>query len=783
MDTISDIIGTLQKTNSIKKENVYHLYRLSEQTLMGIFGLIVVVFYFLYPVVDKLIVIWSAVMIGVVSVRIYHIYQFKRDKKRQKNYLVWYRKFFISSLVKATVSSALGFFFIPLVGLTEQMFIIASLIGLSAGAISSLYPDMRLGFIYTIIILLPLSIAVMAAGDTPHMILSLMLFGYCWIQLMLIYNIHRQNMELEKRQQDIIDAQKELIRNKETFQRFYQQAPIGIMFYDLDLKVADCNNAFLSLFARERREMIGLDMCELPDKTAVIVAKKALNDGFYHYVGPYHSSQGLKYWTEVKSFAISNAKGDIVGGTMMIENKTNEHEAVERLEYLASHDPLTKLLNRRGFKEAMTEMIDDPKHTRYHSILFYLDLNRFKYINDSLGHSFGDKMLKEVAKRLVRFDKGDYRLSRLGGDEFVVVIPFVSEDAYEVEERAKAYSQEIDMMFEEPFVIENIRLYMKSSIGVVIIQPGFNDIEEIVRHADISMYQAKKESHTQISFYSHQLDRERKEIFSLQQDLIYAVKEDLFEIYLQPILRISDDSVHAAEALIRWIHPEKGVLLPDTFIPLAIELGIITEIGWRVFEKVCQTISEWKREGVWNLEYISVNIDAKQLIEYNFNERFFGEIERYGIDTKDILVEITETSLIDNFVLAEEIILELRERGIRCAIDDFGIGYSSLSYLKKLSFSILKIDKEFICDLEKHQDSEDLIHTIIKIAKQFNYHVIIEGIENEKQKKIIASIDNTLSYQGYLANHPLSIEDFRGQCMAKGAVAYPSNNLKSKTEV
>ena len=765
MDTLADIIGTLQKTNSIKKENVYHLYRLSEQTLMGIFGLIIVIFYFLYPVVGSPIVVWVAAMIGIVSVRIYHIAQFKKDKKRQENYLKWYRKFFISSLIKATISSALGFLFIPLVGLTEQMFIIASLIGLSAGAISSLYPDMRLGFIYTVIILLPLSIAVMAVGDIAHIILSLMLLGYCGIQLMLIYNIHTQNMELEKRQQDIIDAQKELIRNKETFQRFYQQAPIGIMFYDLNLKVTDCNNAFLSLFLRNREEMMGLDMCELPDKTAVEVAEKALSEGFFHYIGPYHSSQGLKYWTEVKSFAISNAKGDIVGGTMMIENKTNEHEAVERLEYLASHDPLTKLLNRRGFKEYMIEMTNDPRHSQYYSTLFYLDLNRFKYINDSLGHSFGDKLLQEVAKRLERFAKNDYRLSRLGGDEFVVVIPFLSKDAHVVEERAKAYSQELDMMFEEPFVIENIRLYMKSGIGVVIIQPGFNDIEEIVRHADISMYQAKKESHTQISFYNYQLDRERKEIFSLQQDLIYAVEEDLFEIYLQPILRISDDSVHAAEALIRWIHPQKGVLLPDTFIPLAIELGIITEIGWRVFGKVCETISRWKREGIWNLEYISVNIDAKQLIEYNFNERFFGEIERHGIDTKDILVEITETSLIDNFVLAEEIILELRERGIRCAIDDFGTGYSSLSYLKKLSFSILKIDKEFIRDLETHQDSEDLIHTIIKIAKQFNYHVIIEGVENEQQKEIISSIDNTLSYQGYLANHPLSIEAFRDRCM------------------
>ena len=295
----------------------------------------------------------------------------------------------------------------------------------------------------------------------------------------------------------------------------------------------------------------------------------------------------------------------------------------------------------------------------------------------------------------------------------------------------------------------------------MIIEPGFDNIEEIVRHADISMYQAKKHGNEQISFYNNKLDMERKETFSLQQDLIYALEHDLFELYLQPILNIGDDSIKAAEALIRWKHHKKGILEPDEFIPLAIELGVITDIGWWVLRQVCTTIDSWKKEGIWDIEYISININAKQLIKDHFIEHFFEILGSYNTNTEDIKVEITETSLIDNFELTQQVIHELQKRGIKCAIDDFGTGYSSLSYLKKLSFSVLKIDKEFIFDLEEDADNATLIRTIVDIAKQFRYSVVVEGIETQQQKEIIRSIDKNISYQGFLTSKPIPLTDFR----------------------
>ena len=767
MNHILHIINILQTTNLPTKERISRLYSLSQKSLFGLIGFTFFVVFFLYPVMDIPILVWGGTVLSITLLRFVLALYYKIYPKRYSEYL-WYRLFLVTSLATAIFISTLGFVFIYQVSLAAQLFIVAALLGTTSGAMSSLYPDVRIALAYITILIFPSGISFILIGDNTHILLAGMLVLYYIIQITIIYNTHIQNVELEKKRQDVMHAQEQLLKNKETLEYFYRQAPIGIFSYDLGLHITKCNDAFLTLFHLQRNEVLGLDLHLLPDRAPIEVIKKSLIDGVQHYIGPYHSTKGIEYWIEAKMFPICNDQNHIVGGTTLIEDKTKEHQATERLKYLASHDPLTHLQNRRGFKEYMLKITDDVKHAQYYSILFYLDLNRFKYINDSLGHTFGDRLLQAVAKRLLHFDTVEHNLTRLGGDEFVIVIPFISKDPKEAEEKAKQYSCQIHSVFEEPFIIDSIRLYMKTSIGIVVIEPGFDNVEEIVRHADISMYQAKKHGNEQISFYNNQLDIERKETFSLQQDLIYALEHDLFELYLQPILNIGDDSVKAAEALIRWNHHEKGLLQPDEFIPLAIELGVITDIGWWVLKQICKTIDSWKKEGIWDIEYISININAKQLIKDNFIEHFFEILETYKIDTEDIKVEITETSLIDNFELTQQVLHELQERGMKCAIDDFGTGYSSLSYLKKLSFSVLKIDKEFIFDLEKDADNATLIRTIVKIAKQFRYSVVVEGIETVEQKEIIRSIDKNLSYQGFLTSKPVPLTDFRERFINKG---------------
>jgi diguanylate cyclase (GGDEF)-like protein/PAS domain S-box-containing protein len=759
----------MQMVDGTENETVKRLYLLSQRSLVSLLAFALVVTYYLHDSLGMSIIYWGMALAMLAAVRLGMVLYFKKYNKRH-SIEWWYWLFFGLNIFTALIISLLGTVFIFDVSAIDKLFIIAALVGLSGGAISSLFPDMRIMIAYNTAILVPLTFSVFELGGEVHLLLGSMLILYYFTQLFIAYNSHKQSVELAHHQQEIIETQEQLFKNRETLEYFYTQAPIGIFSYNLDLKITECNDAFLDLFHLKKEDLIGMDLNLLPDQSPLPIIKDALTKGVQHYVGPYLSMKGLEYWVEAKTFPIHDHNNQVIGGVALIENKTKEHQAVEKLKYLASHDALTQLSNRRGFKEFMQTMINDPKHETHCSLLFYLDLNRFKYINDSLGHSFGDKLLKEIASRLQGVVESRHsNLTRLGGDEFVIVLPFVSESLEKAQEDAKKFAAKIHHAFEEAFLLEGVRLYMKTSIGIVIIEPNFNNVEEIVRHADISMYQAKKHGQDHISFYNNRLDEERKQTFALQQDLIYALENDGFELYLQPIVNIDDNVINAAEALIRWKHPNKGMLQPVDFIPLAIELGVITEIGWWVLKKVCKTIASWKELGVWNLDYISININAKQLIKDDFIKHFFSELETYSVDTKDIKVEITETSLIDNFELTQQVIHELQERGIKCVIDDFGTGYSSLSYLKKLSFSVLKIDREFIFDLENNDANETLIRTIVAIAKQFNYNIVVEGIEKEEQREIIKKIDGHVSYQGFLISEPVPLDTFKEKFIGNGA--------------
>ena len=395
-----------------------------------------------------------------------------------------------------------------------------------------------------------------------------------------------------------------------------------------------------------------------------------------------------------------------------------------------------------------------------YSLLVYLDLNKFKNINDSLGHKAGDKLLISIANRLKIFVKDTCLVSRFGGDEFIIVSPFAASSAEKAEEESNDCIERIQKTFADPFPIDDMKLSINTSLGIVVIEPNSKNIDEIIRFADIAMYQAKKGTSGYVSYYDMSLDNERKKIFTLQHDLLYAAEKNELKVYLQPLVTMSDDKLVAAEALLRWEHPTLGFLSPVEFIPIAIETGLISEITWWLIEEICTYIHGLKEQNSWNLNYVSINVNAKQLLLNNFVDEFIVIISKYNLSSSDILIEITERSIIDNFEYTQDVINALRKEGIRCAIDDFGIGYSSLSYLKKLSFDTLKIDMEFIKDIKSKPNDIKLVKTILEIGKQFNYNIVVEGIEDEEQKKLLLAIDKDLVYQGFLFSKPIPQEVF-----------------------
>ena len=744
----------------IKKEALHNLYSSTVKTLIPLIILETILLFMLLPSMGNIMFLWYGMILLISLSRLYDSYQYRINPKKY-SLLHWHKKIIIKAWITAFLLSILALFAIPELDDHYQLFVFMILIGISGGAVNSLSSDRRMAIGYIVILLLPVAVEMLLLQTGNTVIIGFLLILYFITLSNSVFHEHDIDLLMKKKNEEIAKVQSELHAKQEVLELFFEQAPIGIFTYNTNLVITDCNQAFLDLFRLKKEEIVGISLNQLPDSSSVESARKALTQGTQTYIGPYTSSKNFTYWVEAKCAALYNREYKIVGGIVLIEDKTKEHNALQELQYYALHDPLTSLNNRRGFIKFMEEMVLKEKHQKYYSILFYLDLNQFKYINDSLGHSFGDKLLITVAKRLKVLVKVDNNnLTRMGGDEFIIVSPFIGEDIKETKEKAEKCIKKIQKNFNTPFIIDDVRLHLKTSIGVVIIEPNFNNIEEIVRHADISMYQAKKEGHDFISYYNKQLDTERKKVFNLQHELVSALHNNELELYYQPIVNIKDDSLRAAEALIRWQHPRQGLIMPKDFIPVAIESGIIVDVGWWVLDTVCRQIGEWKKDNKWKVKYISLNINAKQLLKNNFVQTFLAKLAEYDVNNSDIKIEITETSLINNFEMTQDVILELQKNGIRCAIDDFGTGYSSLSYLKKLSFSVLKIDREFMFGLASDEESVALIRSMISIGKQLNYNIVIEGIEDVVQKDIIREIDDTVSYQGYFVSPPLSAFEF-----------------------
>jgi len=746
---------------------VSRLYSLSQKSIVTLMILSLVLVYSLYPMLTTSIIVWLIVLTFISLLRLYLAYIQEKDPTRFQ-LLTWYKIFLLGAFLTAVLFSIIGSFGLFYLDEVRQIFVVAVLIGLTAGAMSTLFPDIRIVIGYISVILIPLIISLLFVDSGMHVILALLVSVYFATQIIIILNTYRQNSELEKRKEEVHKEQIELLKKEKALDYFFEQAPVGIFSYDLELDVTDCNKSFLELFGLEREHIIGKNLKDLPDKRPIETIISALENGVQTYVGPYQSIKGFNFWVESKCFPIFDHDQNVVGGIGLIENKTKEHTALKDLKHLALHDPLTSLLNRRGMKEHMYTFMQSKKHQEFYSLLIYLDLNKFKHINDSLGHRTGDRLLISIANRLRIFVNETCVVSRFGGDEFIVVSSFIAKDRSGAEEKSKECIQRIQKAFHDPFDIDEMSLSISTSLGIVIIEPKALNIDEVIRSADIAMYQAKKSSGDYTSFYDTELDKERKKLFILQHDLSRAAKKNELQFYLQPLVTMKEERLVAAECLLRWNHPSFGLLSPNEFIPMAIETGLIAEITWWVIEEVCKYISELKKENLWNLNYISINVNAKQLLLNHFVKEFLVTLGKYGLHTSDIMIEITERSIIDNFEDTQDVINNLRNEGIKCAIDDFGTGYSSLSYLKRLSFDTLKIDMEFIKDIKNRPDDIVLVKTILEIGKQYNYHIVVEGIEDERQKELLLEIDKDLVYQGFLFSKAIPHEEFTEKYLSSG---------------
>jgi len=430
----------------------------------------------------------------------------------------------------------------------------------------------------------------------------------------------------------------------------------------------------------------------------------------------------------------------------MLEN------ANARLQHAATHDALTGLPNRVLLADRMSQAIARAARQEISFAVLVVDLDRFKAINDSLGHIAGDELLQEVARRLSSLLREDDTLARLGGDEFVLLIHEIS-----TSEDAEVAARKVLSHVAQPIQLAGLDVHVSPSVGIALCPDDGVDSETLLQHADAAMYHAKKKGRNTFQFFAPAMNAFARERLELESGLRTALAQREFELHYQPKVDVATGRIESAEALIRWRHPKKGLIAPGGFIPLAEETGLIVPLGEMVLYEACRQASAWQDEGL-HLR-MAVNLSARQFRQDGLIETVRGALSAARLEPRFLELELTESAVMQDAETSVQIMRRLSDLGVRISVDDFGTGYSSLSYLRRLPLDKLKIDRSFIREIVTSRDDAQIVRAIVSLAHSLHLKVIAEGVETQEQLTFLRSLGCD-QYQGYLCSPPLPPMEF-----------------------
>ena len=455
-------------------------------------------------------------------------------------------------------------------------------------------------------------------------------------------------------------------------------------------------------------------------------------------------------------------------GLMTVSRDITERQSHEdQIKRLAFYDPLTLLPNRRMFQERLQLMVNvSADDTRLNALLF-IDLDHFKTLNDTEGHSIGDSLLIAVAGRIQNILREEDLVARLGGDEFVVLITNLGDDEIIAGHDAEEIAEKIRASICNPYKLatkenskmkKEITFHCSPSIGISMFKSNLNSHDEILKQADVAMYQAKSAGRNAIRFFDPAMQKALEKNASILAELHHAIANKEFKLYYQ--IQIDESlEILGAEVLLRWFHPKRGMISPFDFIPLAEESGLIIPIGNWVLESACQQLKKWENMPNRKNWQISVNVSALQFKQDNFVETVQYIFSSNNINPRSLKLELTESIVLDNVEMVIDKMERLNQFGIDFSMDDFGTGYSSLSCLKRLPLKQLKIDQSFVRDITTDPDDAAIVKAVISLAKSLNYDVIAEGVETNEQRQFLFE-NGCNQYQGYLFSRPVPVEEF-----------------------
>ncbi|WP_415896454.1 EAL domain-containing protein [Neptuniibacter sp. QD57_21] len=450
-------------------------------------------------------------------------------------------------------------------------------------------------------------------------------------------------------------------------------------------------------------------------------------------------------------------KGELGALTHWFNRKTEQLlESQFQIQKLAFFDPLTGLPNRRLLYDRLNQRLASAERQRCSGAVMFLDLDHFKHLNDSLGHSIGDELLIQVGNRLTECLRKEDTIARLGGDEFVVIVALPRLNQEQIYERARLVANKIIEALDVPFELNSNHFHITTSIGITFFNQVHFGAEELLKQADTAMYQAKSNGRHHYCFFEKDMQTKADERLRIEAELRYAISHNELNLVYQPQVN-ADGECESVETLLRWSHPKRGFISPNEFIPIAEESGLIIQLGHWVIEQACCQMKKWYHQGK-SIRYIAVNVSPLQFNQANFVNDIKASIHRFQIKPEQLMLEITEGVIIDDTETAITKMHTLKELGVKISMDDFGTGYSSLTYLRLLPLDELKIDKSFINDITTDPNDAVIVGNIISMTHELGYTVIAEGVETLEQQQVLLR-QGCKHYQGYYFSKPLNEED------------------------
>lgn len=546
-------------------------------------------------------------------------------------------------------------------------------------------------------------------------------------------------------------AERRLQVSEQRYKSLFENNPNAIYSVDRQGRFTELNPAVERISGYAPEELLNRDHAEILVPEYVDISLSHLHNAIAGQREESEASIIHKAGHRVELSVITMpivVDGEIDGMFCIAEDITERKQVERMINRMAFTDCLTDLPNRRLFKQRLMESVEESQANDQKLAVLFIDLDRFKIINDSLGHAFGDHVLQAVGERLHGCVREQDTLSRMGGDEFTLLLPNLSSP-----DDAVLMSERILKMVREPLVVDGTEVHITASIGIALFPENGQDADTLMKNADIAMYRIKEHGKNNFQFYSDVMNEDAMRSLKLERELRKAIEREEFVLHYQPQVNVATGLITGMEALIRWEHPERGLLSPIHFIPLAEETGLIVPIGEWVLRKACQDGHRWLSGGLYPMR-MAVNLSLIQFQETHLVETIQGILAETGLDPKYLELEITESIAMNNVEQVVAKLEQLVELGVQISIDDFGTGFSSLSYLKKFPIHKLKIDRSFITDITRDPDDASIVSAIIAMANSLKLDLIVEGVETEAQQSYLHRL-GCFEMQGYLFSRPL----------------------------